>query len=149
MASTSSITNFSRRAILAGAPVAAVGGMAARALAAGATGDARLAILAADYRRTAAGIDDLLDRFARRYGPGAWPDSAPGEADYERLIAHEDRVLTALAGTSPDSVAGLAVKLRVATWCDDLAEARGGEPLETVFLPALRDLERLAAEAAP
>jgi hypothetical protein len=108
-----------------------------------------LAELAGDYWRTAARIDGLTDRLGRRYGPGPWPDGAAEDALYDRLVAHEDRVLAAIAWTAPDSVAGLAIKMRVATWCDDLAEAGAGEPMETVFLPALYDLKRLAAEAGP
>jgi hypothetical protein len=146
MADTSSITNFSRRAILAGGgALVAIGNPK---MAAGTVGDARLAALAKIYWRNLKRIDDLIAEAEHRYGPGAWLGPSY-ETRYNELAAYEERVITAVAETPPDSIVGLATKMRVAILGEDFAGLPGGDILETVFHPALRDLARLAAEAKP
>ena len=146
-------TSVSRRAMLAGAPAAIVlGGSTAAARVtgtpAGTPNDDRLAALAAGYWRIARRIHALIDEAERRRGPCAWLEP-PYAALYDDLAGREERFVAAIAETPPDGIAGLATKMRVATLGQEGQEGPGYDILEPVFRPALRDLARLAAEAAP
>lgn len=134
-----------RRVFLKGSLAAVtIGG----APAAGAGGDAKLAVLAAAYWRNLGRIHGLIDTAERRDGACAWL-GPPYAARYDELAAWEARLIAAIAGTPPDSIAGLATKMRVATLSADLESGSQGDLLTTVFLPALSDLDRLAAGAGP
>jgi hypothetical protein len=84
----------------------------------------------------------LIDE-AERHGC-TW-DEPPYAARYNELAAWEERLIAAIAGTAPDSIVGLASKMRVATLSEDLVSEPQGDLLTRVFLPALSDLGRLAA----
>jgi hypothetical protein len=110
--------------------------------------DARLAALAAAYWRNLGRIHALIDEAERHDFTCAW-EEPPYKAHYDELAAREARLVAAIAETPPDSVVGLAAKMRVATLSEDLLSAPQGDLLTAVFLPALGDLGRLAADAGP
>ena len=147
MAAATLSTSVSRRSMIAGAvSAAAVPAMAVPVNADPA--DARLAVLAHAYWRTVDEIHALIDEAERGLGVGGWMEGAYAQA-YGRLAAREARTVAAIADTPPGSIVGLAVKMRVATFSHDGHGGPSGDILETVFHPALADLDRLAAAAAP
>ena len=144
MATATLSTGVSRRSMIAGAVSAAVPSLAVPATD---PADARLAALARAYWRTVGEIHALIDEAERRHGVGGWMEGAYAQA-YGRLAEREARTVAAIAATPPGSIVGLATKMRVATLCHDGHGGPSGDILETVFHPALADLDRLAAEAA-
>ncbi|NIA68494.1 hypothetical protein HBA54_07800 [Pelagibius litoralis] len=146
MAAFSFSTSFSRRTMLAALPATALSPAThpARTLADG--GDREVARLAADYRRAATALTGWIALAEGRDGPFAY-EEPQYSARYEALCAHELRCAEALARARPAGMGGLLIKLRVAFHCDDLCAAMMDSD-DTILRPALRDLERLAGEAA-
>ncbi len=152
MAAPTLNTSISRRTMLAGgaavlaAPAMALPGIAAFAALPGAAPpdpDARLTALARQYRQATADLTGWIAAVERRHGPGAYDARPELRRPYAALLAREDRALAALAAARPDSVRGLAIKLRAAFYCDDLRDAEP-DHIPTLLSPALGDLERLA-----
>ena len=144
MATHTLSTRVSRRAIIAGGAAAALPAVAALTAAADTEPLRRLAALARQYGRAIDDLTDWIDLVETRYGPGAYDQRPDCQPRYAELIAREDRAVAQLAAARPESVAGLAVKLRAAFWCDDLRHATE-DCNPDILLPALADLERLAA----
>ena len=154
MAEPTLSTRLSRRTMLAGAALAAawpgvaLPAAAARAADARAGDDARIALLAARYRRAWAELVQWIDLAERRHGPLAYEARPAYRGRYAALVARERRCTAALARARPASLRGLVLKLRPAFHCDDLRDAAPDCDVE-VLLAALGDLERLAAGAGP
>lgn len=149
MAEPTLSTRLSRRSMLAGAPlVAAWPGVALPAADPRAAADARIAVLAARYRRVAAALVDWVEAVERRHGPLAY-ERRPEYRDRYAALAELDRRCTeALARAWPASLRGLVLKLRPAFYCDSLCEAEPDCDAD-ILMAALRDLERLAGAAGP
>ena len=144
MADSSLSTRVSRRSMLAGGVAAAlpVGG-ASPVLAGAVVGDARIARLAARYRRAMADLLDWVEAAERRHGPLAYERLPAYRGRYEALV-RLDRICTAeLVRARPGSLRGLVLKLRPAFYCDSLYDAEPDCDAE-VLVAALHDLERLA-----
>ncbi len=148
MAEPTHSTRLSRRSMLAGAPlVAALPGVALPAADPGAADDARIAVLAARYRRAAAALVDWVEAVERRHGPLAYERRPEYRQRYAALADLDRRCTEALARARPASLRGLVLKLRPAFYCDSLCEAEPDCDAD-ILMAALRDLERLAAAAA-
>lgn len=114
-------------------------------------GDARIAELAITFWRLADEQMRFIDEAERIGGVLAYELNDDFRVIYEQLVAREEYVLAALASVSPNSLAGLITKLRVACVCEHLTKAAEGSLIEEVFFPALSDLEAICAKqiAAP
>ena len=133
-------TTISRRTMLAGGASAVLSATAAPAAIPHAN-DARLALLARQYRRAEAAVFRWIETAER--GPGMVCYSTPR---YHALCDRADRLFAELARTRPDSIAGLAVKLRAGIFYD----SAGVVPQDCdgrLLAPVLDDLDRLAADA--
>ena len=153
MAAPTLSTTVSRRTMLAGGASAALTATAAPALAAFPAApaaipcnanDARLAVLAGRYRRAEAALRAWIDRAERRCGPLGYIEPEY-RGRYDALCAREDRLFAELVRARPDSIAGLAIKLRGGLDYDHA----GVVPRECdgrLLAAMLDDLDRLAAE---
>ena len=152
MAESSLSTRVSRRSMLAGGvaalvpafdPTFAASLSSGPDLAAATAGEARIALLAARYRRAAAALVDWIDEAERRHGPLAYERRPEYRGRYAALAALDRRCSEALARARPASLRGLVLKLRPAFYCDSLYDA---EPDcdASILIAALHDLERLA-----
>ena len=147
MAEPTLSTRLSRRSMLTGASLAAARPTAMLAPAAGVTDDARIAVLAARYRRAAAALVDWVEAAERRHGPFAYERRPEYRGGYEALLARDRRCTAALARARPASLRGLLLKLRPAFYCDSLYDAVPDCDAD-ILLAALHDLERLAEGSA-
>ena len=159
MADCPFITRVSRRSMLAGGAAVllpGIGGLAgpggeaawgapgdAACYASGAAEDeARIARLAARYRRASAALVDWVEAAERRHGTLAYERRPELRGRYRALAARDRRCTRALARARPGSLRGVVLKLRPAFYCEDLREAEADCDAE-VLLAALGDLERL------
>lgn len=142
-------TRLSRRSMLgAGAATAAFGFPSFASLpttAASTGGDLRVAVLAERHRRATDAVIEMINEAERRHGPFAYQEPAYN-GRYHACLAFRKRCTEALAQAHPTSIRGAVFKLRSAFYCDSLYEADLDCNDETVLLPALHDLERLAAD---
>ncbi len=145
MAGSAPSTRISRRCTLAGGAAAlALPAAAARTpVDARGNSDARIAFLAARYRRSMDALVDWIDFAEQRHGPLAYRERPEYRARYEELVAIDRLHTTALAQARPTSLRGLVLKLRPAFYCRTLYDA---EPDcdAAILVPALWDLEWLA-----
>ena len=150
MAETSLSTRVSRRSMLGGGLAAATFGPSFAGtfspgpdLADTAAREARIALLAARYRRAAAALVDWVEAAEQRHGPLAYERRPEYRGRYAALAALDRRCTEALARARPASLRGLVLKLRPAFYCDSLYDA---EPDcdANILIAALHDLERLA-----
>ena len=118
-------------------------GDAARGASGAAEDEARIARLAARYRRASAALVDWVEAAERRGGPLAYLRRPAWRGRYEALAARDRRCTEALARARPASLRGVVLKLRPAFYCDDLREAEADCDAD-ILLAALGDLERLA-----
>lgn len=141
MATPTLSTTVSRRTILASTAAALTATLAAFPAASrtiGHANDARLALLAGRYRRAEAALYRWIDRAERGHGMVCY--STPR---YRALCDRADGLFAELAHTRPDSIAGLAVKLRAGIFYD----SAGVVPRDCdgrLLAPILDDLDRLA-----
>ncbi|WP_420346186.1 hypothetical protein [Pelagibius sp.] len=141
-------TRLSRRTMLAGG--AAAFGITAPivtsppASAASTEGDLRIALLAGRHRCATEAVIDLINEAERRHGPFAYQESEYS-GRYHACLAFRKRCTEALAQARPNSIQGIVLKLRSALYCDSLYESDLDCHDETILLPALHDLERVAA----
>ena len=117
-------------------------------MAVGACGDsdARIAALAARYRRTTAALVVWVTETEHHHGPFAYETRPEYRARYEALATLDRMATEALARSRPASLRGLVLKLRSAFYCDTLYAAVPDCDAD-ILLSALHDLERLAAHA--
>lgn len=102
----------------------------------------RLALLAEQYRRTLEALCGWVAEAEERGGLFAYEEE-PYRARYEALIARADGLVAEIAHTRPDSIIGLAVKLRGAVHRVDLDNTLF-DCDERLMLPALADADRMA-----
>ena len=140
-------TRLSRRTMLAsGAAAFAIAAPTIASLPAAAAstdGDLRIAVLAGRFQRATEAVIDLINEAERRHGPFAYQESEYS-GRYHACLAFKEHCTEALAQARPSSVHGLVIKLRSAFYCDSLYHA-DLDFNDTVLLPGLHDLERLAA----
>ena len=149
MADPTLSTRLSRRSMLAcGTAAATLPAIPALPVASSAYGDsdARIATLAARYRRTTTALVDWVTKAERRHGPSAHENQPEYRARYETLATLDRLATEALARSRPASLRGLVLKLRSAFYCDTLYAAAPDCDAD-ILLSALHDLERLAAYA--
>ena len=146
MAEPSLSTRLSRRSMLAGAALPAVATLPGAAIGVCGDSDARIATLAARYRRTTTALVEWITEAEQRHGPFAYETRPEYLARYEALAALDRMATEALARSRPASLRGLVLKLRPAFYCDTLYDAVPDCDAD-VLLSALHDLERLAAYA--
>ena len=146
MAECSSITRVSRRSMLGGGLAAVLPGVAgwpeATAVDPGAAADARIAVLAARYRRASAALVDWVEAAELWGGPFAYETRDAWRGRYQALVARDRRCTRDLARARPASLRGVVLKLRPAFYCDDLRAAEADCDAE-ILMAALGDLERL------
>ena len=151
MADPTLSTRLSRRSMLAcGTAAATLPAIPALPVASSAYGDsdARIATLAARYRRTTTALVDWVTETERRHGPLAHENRPEYRTRYETLATLDRMATEALAKSRPASLRGLVLKLRPAFYCDTLYAAAPDCDAD-ILLSALHDLERLAAHANP
>jgi hypothetical protein len=103
--------------------------------------DARLVSLAGQYRRAEAAVFRWIERAERGHGMICYRTPR-----YRALCDRADMLFAELARTRPDSIAGLAVKLRAGIFYDSANEI----PQDCdgrLLAPVLDDLDRLAETA--
>ena len=110
--------------------------------AAGAAADARIAVLAARYRRASAALVDWVEAAELWGGPFAYETRDAWRGRYQALVARDRRCTRDLARARPASLRGVVLKLRPAFYCDDLRAAEADCDAE-ILMAALGDLERL------
>ncbi len=137
---------LSRRSMLASGAAATIAVPTFAALPAAAEDDARIAVLAARYRRATAELVHWVEAAERRHGPFAYERRAEYRGRYDALVVLDRLATEALARARPASLRGLVLKLRPAFYCESLYDAEPDCDAD-ILLAALHDLERLAAEA--
>ena len=146
MAEPTLSTRLSRRSMLAGGAAAALPAVTLLPAAAGSDNDARIAVLAARYRRATAELVHWVEAAERRHGPFAYERRAEYRGRYDALVVLDRLATEALARARPASLRGLVLKLRPAFYCESLYDAEPDCDAD-ILIAALHDLERLAAEA--
>ena len=117
-------------------------GAVAQGASAPAAADARIAVLAARYRRASAALVDWVEAAELWGGPFAYETRDAWRGRYQALVARDRRCTRDLARARPASLRGVVLKLRPAFYCDDLRAAEADCDAE-ILMAALGDLERL------
>ena len=146
MAEPTLSTRLSRRSMLAGGAAAALPAITVLPAAESSEDDARIAILAARYRRATAELVEWVEEAERWHGPFAYERRAEYRRRYDRLVSLDRLSTEALARARPASLRGLVLKLRPAFYCDSLYDAEPDCDAD-ILIAALHDLERLAEDA--
>ena len=109
--------------------------------------DAKLASLVAAHQNA----NDLLLSFVKNaesmHGILSYEQDDELRQCYERILTAKDSIESEIAASQPRTLTALAIKMRVAFYCDQLSQAQKGCLNEKILYPALRDLERLANTA--